>query len=299
MDPRLWQEQLIGLFCYVSQQYRSGLWVEAERFSPNDTPRFSDEEVLTVYLFGLWQHLTTLAAIHAYTRAHLAAWFPHLPSYGGFVQRLNRLHALLAALDEQLLDRSAAAREAGGHTWVVDSLPILLAQQVRSGRARVAPEAADKGYCSSKKQYYYGVKLHLLGQHRPGALPRPELVVFSRASEGDLPVLKLYSHRLPAGELFADKIYRDQQWQGDLDTIQHLRLHTPVKRKVGQESLDAADRLYSRAVSRVRQPIESLFHWIDEKTGLQCASRVRSTAGLWVHLFGRLAAALLLLVLNP
>jgi Transposase DDE domain len=298
MDPRLWQEQLIGLFCYVSQQYRAHLWVQAQRFSPNATPRFSDEEVLTVYVFGLWQHLNTVAAIHAYTRAHLAAWFPHLPSYAGFVQRLNRLPDLLAALGAQLLERSAPEREAAGHTWVVDSLPILLAQQVRSGRARVAPEAADKGYCGSKKQYYYGVKLHLLGQHRPGALPRPELVILSRASEGDLPVLKLYSHCLPPGELFADKIYRDQQWQADLDASQHLRLHTPIKRKVGQESLDAADRLYSRAVSRVRQPIESLFHWIDEKTGIQAAFRVRSTAGLWVHVFGRLAAALLLLALN-
>jgi hypothetical protein len=299
MDPRLWQEQLIGLFCYLSQQYRSHLWVQAQRFSPNATPRFSDEEVLTVYLFGLWQHLTTVAAIHAYTRAHLAAWFPQLPSYSGFVQRLNRLHDLLPALIAPLLEPSAAAREEGGHTWVVDSLPILLAQQVRSGRARVAPEAADKGYCGSKKQYYYGVKLHLLAQHRPGAMPRPERVIVSPASAGDLPVLKLYTPQLPAGELFADKIYRDQPWQAELEARQHLRLHTPIKRKVGQERLDAADRLYSRAVSRVRQPIESLFHWIDEKTGLQCASRVRSTAGLWVHLFGRLAAALLLLALNP
>jgi len=52
------------------------------------------------------------------------------------------------------------------------------------------------------------------------------------------------------------------------------------------------------AVSRIRQPIESLFSWIDAKTGIQCASKVRSYQGLVVHVFGRLAGAMLILALN-
>ena len=55
------------------------------------------------------------------------------------------------------------------------------------------------------------------------------------------------------------------------------------------------DEILSSSVSRVRQPIESLFSWIDEKTGIQTASKVRSTQGLLVHVYGKLAAALLLL----
>lgn len=79
---------------------------------------------------------------------------------------------------------------------------------------------------------------------------------------------------------------------------QKLEVLTPVKRKKGQKHLSAADKLFSEAVSRVRQPIESLFNWIDEKTGIQCASKVRSYRGLLVHTFGRLAAAMLLLAFN-
>ena len=70
---------------------------------------------------------------------------------------------------------------------------------------------------------------------------------------------------------------------------------TPVKKAKGQAHLDAADQGLSTAVSRVRQPIESLFHWIEEKTGIQCASKVRSYRGLLVPVFGRLAAAMWLL----
>jgi len=54
----------------------------------------------------------------------------------------------------------------------------------------------------------------------------------------------------------------------------------------------------STSVSRVRQPIESLFNWIQEKTHIQVASKVRSSKGLIVHIFGRLAAALFLLAFN-
>jgi hypothetical protein len=43
----------------------------------------------------------------------------------------------------------------------------------------------------------------------------------------------------------------------------------------------------------VRQPIEALFAWIEEKTGIECASKVRSYRGLKVYIFGKLAVALL------
>jgi hypothetical protein len=299
MDPKDWHDELVALYCYLCEEYRTHLWVQVERLSPNDQPRFTDEEVLTVYFFGLFRQLRTLRAIHHYSQMHLSAWFPHLPCYGGFVQRLNRLSDLFPALLERILTQEAATLEPKCATYIVDTLPIVLAQQARSGRARVAREYADKGYCASKKQYYHGVKLQVLGQQRAGTLPRPESVLASPASQNDLTLLKGSASTLPKGELFADKIYADAPWQAELQACQQVRLRTPVKRKKGQKSLQAADRLYSAAVSRVRQPIESLFSWIQEKTGIQNASHVRSTTGLWVHVFGRFAAAMLLWILNP
>lgn len=62
--------------------------------------------------------------------------------------------------------------------------------------------------------------------------------------------------------------------------------------KVAREVAD-----FNTLVSRVRQPIESFFNraadrWLEEKTGIQCAAKVRSTQGLLKHVFGALAAAL-------
>ena len=69
-----------------------------------------------------------------------------------------------------------------------------------------------------------------------------------------------------------------------------------MKKAKGQKVLDSADRLLSSAISSVRQPIDSFFNWLEEKTKIQMASKVRSTSGLLVHVFGRLAAAFCILV---
>lgn len=174
-----------------------------------------------------------------------------------------------------------------------------MASEKRSGTAKVAPHLANKGYCASKQMYYYGVKLHVLGLRREGTMPLPEYVGLTPGSENDLVALRSIAGHLSGTELYADKAYSDVQMARALAEQQNVGIFTPIKKKKGQEELTMTDRAFSQAISRVRQPIESLFNWIEEKTGIQCASKVRSYQGLLVHIFGRFAAAMFLLVFNP
>jgi len=63
---------------------------------------------------------------------------------------------------------------------------------------------------------------------------------------------------------------------------------------LGQDELSAEDQKYSNAVSRIRQPIEALFAWLNKVTDIGDASNVRSSKGLLTHIYGRLAAAMML-----
>ena len=88
-----------------------------------------------------------------------------------------------------------------------------------------------------------------------------------------------------------------------MEITYNSRILTPVKAIKGQSEVTrqwdkASNDLYSRAVSCIRQPIESLFNWIIEKTDIQRASKVRSTNGLLVHFFGKIAAAFIFLIFN-
>lgn len=293
-----WQDLLISVYVSICQYYKTHLWMYGHRLSNNANPDFTDEEVLTLYVFGIIQKRTDIRDIYTYTQDHLKAWFPTLPSYAGYVQRVNRLHAAFPALVEQILD-DFPPQGVLSQVGVIDSMPIVLANGRRSGSAQVASEFANKGYCSSKDMWYYGVKLHILGLKREGRMPKPDYIGLTPGAENDLTALRPILPQLHDFELYGDKIYADQALVETLEKEQNLRLYTPVKKKKGQRDLAFADQLLSTAVSRMRQPIESLFNWIEEKTGIQMASKVRSYNGLIVHVFGRLAAACFLLALNP
>jgi hypothetical protein len=56
----------------------------------------------------------------------------------------------------------------------------------------------------------------------------------------------------------------------------------------------AYEDLFSTVVSKIRPPIKSFFHWINDITGIRKASKVRSEKGLILHVFGKIAAALCL-----
>lgn len=293
-----WQDLLISLYVYICQSHQTHLWMYGQRLSNNANPDFSDEEVLTLYVFGIIQKRTNVQDIYTYTQDHLKAWFPTLPSYPGYVQRVNRLYAAFPALVEQILD-DFPTQGVFAQVGLIDSMPIVLANGKRSGSAQVASEFANKGYCSSKEMWYYGVKLHILGLKREGRMPKPDYIGLTPGAENDLTALRPLLPQLTNFELYGDKIYADQTLKVSLEKEQNLRLYTPVKKKKGQDKIAFADQLRSTAVSRMRQPIESLFNWIEEKTGIQMASKVRSYNGLIVHVFGRLAAACFLLAFNP
>ncbi len=133
-----------------------------------------------------------------------------------------------------------------------------------------------------------------MGQYTKGSMPIPINLLITNAGTGDIKVLDEMKDILPDGlRVFADKAY--QRGGKPIDHDQGITLFTPVKKEKGQKLLDAADRLLSSAISSVRQPIECIFSWIEEKTKLQIASKVRSYEGLMVHVFGKLAAAFILL----
>lgn len=270
-----------------------------QRWSNNTTePLFTDQEVITSYLFGHLQERFKIKAIHSYIAQHWHAWFPQLPSYQAFNHRLNLLEAVWPVLLSELMTRLELPAAALETDQLLDSLPIMLAVRGRSTNACVARDQADKGYCESKKLWYHGVKLHLLGAKQYQQLPVPLSLCLTAASRHDLPVLKEAVLVPLPGTLFGDKAYRDQATKQAL-AAQGTALCTPDKKEKGQKVYPVGHSgLWSRFVSAMRQPIESIFNWLVEKTSIQNAAKVRSSEGLRVHCYGKLTAAFYLLCFN-
>ncbi|MEZ3418756.1 MAG: transposase [Bacteroidales bacterium] len=269
-----------------------------QRQSNNFRPQFTDEECITVYLWGISQRRFEQKAIYSYTKNHLLEWFPKLPSYQAFSARLSRLAPAFQALAESWLSVIGVNLEEQLE-YIVDSCPVILAKGPRSGHAKIASELCEKSYNSSRKEWYYGIKLHAIVARRPGHLPVPVSLMASGAAQHDLPAAKqiVDDHAaLKPGRLYADKAYIDASWAQSLKQNHALELLTPRKKHKG-DVLVSGDT-FSTFVSSVRQPIECFFNWLNQLTDIQTASMVRSLSGLLCHIFGRIAAALTRLLFN-
>ena len=293
--------KLIAIYFYICDLYDSELKFTCYRFTNNNHPEFSDQEILTIYLFVMHtEQRLKLKQIHNFAKDYLLSWFPKLPGYESFVMRINRLGETFRYLANVMLS-GHCPDDCHLDTSLLDSLPIITCSGKRS--PSVAKEITDKGYCSTKSMYYYGLKLHALAYYRPNHLPFPESIVITPASENDLNAYKQNWSNIDNRTFYGDKIYNDTSFFQNIKCTNNSTMLTPIKDIKGMtDNIKQRDKafndLFSTAVSKIRQPIEALFNWLIEKTDIQRASKVRSTNGLLVHVFGRIAAAFIFVIFD-
>lgn len=291
----IWQDRLIKVYLKVCDTWKAGVCNSAERMSNNRRFDFTDEEVVTIYLFGIMSGRRDIREIYTFTKNHLLDWFPRLSGYNAFVHRLQKLAPAFMSLSNFISEDFEKKNESQQKIWLTDSFPIVTASGKRKPSTKIAPELINKGYCASKDMFFYGVKLHVIGRDRMFTTPFPEFVLMNKAGENDLTSFKQYSQGLHDGHIFGDKAYVDKEMTKRLKEEQRVKLFTPIK-KIRDVFSFKSSNTFSTWVSHWRQPIESLFSWMQEKTSIQVASKVRSASGLLVHVYGRLASAMLMLL---
>jgi hypothetical protein len=294
--------ELISLYYYLCECNDNVLWIHHQRFSPNCAPKnekLTDVELLTIYFYcRRYENKHVKKEIYEYAQRYLLSWFPELPAYANFNNRLNKLSNSIPYLVDLIVNdlQNIENEFIQNNISLVDSMPIILCSGKRRGK--VAPELSEKSFCAAKGIYYFGVKLHAIAFYRKGKLPLPEYLAITSAAENDLEAVRHTLPELTNRFIFADKAYAKRQLQTDLLKNFNTQLYTPVKlvkneSQTTRQFKKAADDLFSSAVSSVRQPLEGWFNWLIEKTGIQRAAKVRATKGLILHVFGAIAAALL------
>ncbi len=259
----------------------------------NRVPTLSVPELMSIYLFGQLNGHFKKRHIYDFINHYWSECFPALPSYQAFSRRLNLLenhfHALFGSLLEQI--KTGDPNHSLDH--LVDSMPVMLACGSKSKRARVARQIANTGFCATKQMHFHGVRLHLIAKAQPGSLPTPTKLWLERAATHDLTALRGQS-KIPQNiNLFGDKAYADRRFK-DLLHGRQIHLRTPIK-KPKNKHLSVTEKQFNKLVSAIRQPIESFFKWLIDKTDIQRASSVRSVEGLMIHCLGKLSFALFLL----
>ena len=299
MIPKDKKYKLIQIYFHVCDKFENDLQFTSQRFSNNNRPEFTDQEIMTIYLFTVSQEKRfKIKQIHQFAVDYLLSWFPKLPTYTAFSFRLNRLNDAFRLLSQSLIEEHRPM-DCSEDISLLDSLPIITCSGKRSGK--VAPELTDKGFCSTKSMYFFGMRLHALGLQQKNKMPFQEQLLVSAASENDLNVFRNCWSDIYNRTFIGDKIYHNVEFFASLAQSHNSIMLTPVKAVKNQSTWEkqfdrAANDLFSKAVSAIRQPVESFFNWLIEATDFQRASKVRSANGLLVHIFGKLAAAFIYLI---
>lgn len=278
------EEFIITVFCWVETvlaDVTAGVKLRTRGFAP----RLSDSEVITLEIVGEVLGHDGDEAIWTYFKRHWAAWFPGLGDRSTFVRQAANLWRIKQLLHEYLV-AALGARAAAG--YIIDGFPIVVCKLARAGRSQVLKAEADYGYCAAKREYYYGLKTHLLIDLRGVAVGLT--VTAANVDERDAAYDVL---RASEGLVLGDKGYIRPQFKADCEAL-GIDLQTPVR----QNMKERRPRWWLKLLQRVRKRIETVIGQLEQRFGL-AKTRARDawhltnqvtrkllahTVGVWLNL---------------
>jgi len=144
------ENQLIQIYLFVCQIYDTCSETCFQRLSNNNEPLFTDQELITIWLFAHLNGFSQKKQMHSFIKNYWFDWFPRLPAYQTFVYRLNLLDASFQTFGKVLL-KALHRQPQPEIDRIVDSLPVMLAQQGHSYSARVARARRRRRFLCSQE----------------------------------------------------------------------------------------------------------------------------------------------------
>ena len=204
-------DTIITIYCLCED------FLKAVRHRDDPQVQLSTAEVMTVPLVAAAFFGGNIDETRRFL--HEYGYMPKMISKGRFNHRLHAIEpwlwqGLFALLAEVFKQHNPE------QTYAVDSLPVAVCDNIRIGRCRLYPleehGEAFRGYISSKRRYFYGLRVHLVVSE----LGEPVEFILAAGSEADVKVFKELNLDLPAGAtIHADKGYTDYHYEDLLAEI--------------------------------------------------------------------------------
>ena len=131
-------------------------------------------------------------------------------------------------------------------------------------------DISSYGYCTSKKETYYGMKVHVITDLQGNPLD----YVLIKANVDDQDVLFELSELVNIYILFGDKGYVGNIVQ-ELKKEKNIKLYA-LKRG---NSKNAVPRKFRNIISKLRRRIETTFYQLNECFNIE---RIRSNSKIWI-----------------
>ena len=260
-------------------------YVFATSFSiprPGPVGKVTDEEVIALAVAQAATGLVSDRRFLGTIGRLLPGFFPDLPDQTQYNRRLRRLTPWITTV--QLMCAELVAED---RVRLADGTLIACANYPGCASRSEFAGHASFGYCPSKSQFVWGMRLVLLTDRK--GVPVGYDLVGPKTGQERQAVLQLAAAH-PGSVLFADGGFWGREYLASMQLID-IELITPAKHKVSQRPATEI------AKARIRLVIESVFATLKRQMGLQ-DHQAKTIGGLIARIAQRLLALTLGIYLN-
>lgn len=277
---------VIMLFVLVSDLYEKYTPTEIQHRNGVKRMIMSDVEIITISIAGELMSIDSERAWYGFCRKNLTDIFPRFCERSRFNRLHRNLHGVIQNLYEQIAKFFLYC-----DLLVIDSLPVPVC---KFGRAHFHKSfrgyGACYGRCASKKETYFGYKLHLLCT----VSGFPVRYMLSPANVDDRKPVAGMVHGWDGWALLADKGYNGLDFHRDLLDTTGVHIFPLPK---STSPLPESEKALRQFIFRVRRRVETLGSQLVDQLNLQRV-RAKSLWGLRSRLASKFLAFALAFLMN-
>lgn len=260
--PKNIEELYYQILKIVEELYDDYIPDNVKKRKNKDKAKMSDAEIITIQLV-----IECLGKPQSSGYLHLKANYPNLVNYVER-SRFNRLISSLFTVIQAI--RKKMPRNENCECKIVDSFPLVVNKFGRAYFGKRLREYSSYGYCASKKETYYGMKVHVITD----LYGNPIDYLLTKANVDDRDALYEISDMVYIHTLFGDKGYVGKV-SDELKKEKNINLYA-LKRGNSKNPLP---KPFRNMISKLRRRIESTFNQLVEHFDIERV-RVNSLLGL-------------------
>lgn len=147
------------IFVLVDDAYKQIIPDEIKFRKNYSRKKLSDSEIITISLVGEAHKVSSENAWFNYVKRNFSDLFPDMGDRSRFNKTRRNLCVVTERIRQHFMDKFNFSKEEIG---IIDSIPIPVCKFARAYFSKCFKDISEYGYCASKKETYYGVKLHAI-----------------------------------------------------------------------------------------------------------------------------------------
>lgn len=260
IKPKNTKELFEIIFKIISELYNKVVPQTIKNRKNKEKAKMSDPEIISIYLLIECKGKSINSGYSS-----LKSDFPELVNYverSRFNRLVNSLMTIIRAIRQELNKYN------DNQYKIVDSFPLINNKFGRAHFGKRLREFSSYGYCASKKETYYGMKVHVVTNLDGNPLD----YVLTKANVDDRDALFELSNLLNIDILFGDKGYIGNIIE-ELKNEKNINLYA-LKRSNSKNPLP---QKFRNMISKLRRRIETTFYQLNECFNIE---RIRSNSKL-------------------